>query len=153
MTQERAAFHRLMLLAGFDSGLDAELDKMMERENPLSWLATALSVSYSYFNELIQVLGDYSASCDEEAVYSLVLAWLREQYFEKKCSMKDFLKYTDELWRVTSDRDFATWETLSYPSTAWDCVVSYHTPEAQVRHFIEHWLTTGTWPGSVYPGL
>ncbi len=153
MTPSQAAFHRLMLLAGLNSSLDAELDKMLEREDPLSWFTTALTVSHSNFNELIQVLGDYSACCDEEEVFALVLSWLREQYFEEKCSMVDFLKYTEALWRVTSDRNCAIWDSLSYPGTAWDCVVSYHAPEDRVRPYIEQWLTTGTWPGSVCPGL
>ena len=77
MTVEQAYYHKLMLEVGLTERFDAELDELLEQEDPLSELTLALSTCGGDRNEQIHILNEFVLSVpkeqiDKDAVFFLV---------------------------------------------------------------------------------
>lgn len=77
MTYERAYYHKLMLEIGLTDDFDADLDKMLEEEDPLSDLALMLATCGGRREEQLRILNEYlldiaPEQLDRQAVFSMV---------------------------------------------------------------------------------
>ena len=75
MTPERAAYHRLMLLAGLQEEFARELDFALETEDPITAPILDLAFCMSDLNQTISVLYNYTLdySVDEQQVHQVQL--------------------------------------------------------------------------------
>ena len=91
MTPERAAYHRLMLLAGLQEEFERELDFALETEDPITSPVLDLAFCMSDLNQTISVLYNYTLdhSVDEQQVYDMIMAELRRQYVSKKLNARE----------------------------------------------------------------
>ena len=85
MTVEQAYYHKLMLEVGLTERFDAELDELLEQEDPLSELTLALSTCGGDRNEQIHILNEFVLSVpkeqiDKDAVFFLVAEDFRARY-------------------------------------------------------------------------
>lgn len=86
MTPERAAYHRLMLLAGVQEEFEKDLDFALETEDPITAPILDLAFCMSDLNQTVSVLYNYTLdySVDEQQVYDMIMAELRRQYVGKE---------------------------------------------------------------------
>lgn len=82
MTAERAAYHRLMLLAGLREEYERELDQVLETEAALSDLYLELAMCMSDLDRTVSVLYNYTLEyeVDEQQVFDMVMLTLHRLY-------------------------------------------------------------------------
>ena len=119
MTAEQAAYHKLFLLNGLTEHFDRDVDKRLERENPLSDLTLALSTCGGKREEQIHILNEYILNTapeeiDKDAVFSFVADELRERYEQNPDT--DLEAFTMLMHDIARDsdwwRDFEPWATM-----------------------------------------
>ena len=102
MTPERAAYHRLMLLAGLQEEFVRELDFALETEDPITAPILDLAFCMSDLNQTVSVLYnctlDYSV--DEQQVYDMIMAELRRQYASKKLNAREVCEALSKIQRI-----------------------------------------------------
>ena len=102
MTLERAAYHRLMLLAGVQEEFEKELDIALETEDPITAPILDLAFCMSDLNQTISVLYNYTLdySVDEQQVYDMIMAELRRQYVGKQMNAKAVCEALNKIQRI-----------------------------------------------------
>ena len=102
MTPERAAYHRLMLLAGLQEEFVKELDFALETEDPITAPILDLALCMSDLDQTISVLYNYTLdySVDEEQVYGMIMAELRRQYVSKKLNAREVCEVLSKIQRI-----------------------------------------------------
>ena len=119
MTAEQAAYHKLFLLNGLTEHFDRDVDKRLERENPLSDLTLALSTCGGKREEQIHILNEYILNTapeeiDKDAVFSFVADELRERYEQNPDT--DLEAFTMLMHDIARDSDwwsnFEPWATM-----------------------------------------
>lgn len=88
MTPESAEYHRLMLMVGLRDRFDQEFDHALEQENPLSDLILNLTSCASDLDKASSILHSYAVdnNFNEQEVYDLVIADIRNRYFSGQLS-------------------------------------------------------------------
>ena len=101
MTPERAAYHRLMLLAGVQEEFEKELDDALETEDPITPPILDLAFCMSDLNQTISVLYNYTLdySVDEQQVYDMMMAELRRQYASIERSASEICEILSKIQR------------------------------------------------------
>lgn len=86
MTPERAAYHRLTLLAGFREEFEQEVDHALETEDPITAPILDLAFCLSDPNQTISILYNYILDCpvDQQQVYDMIMAELRRQFVTRQ---------------------------------------------------------------------
>ena len=119
MTVEQAAYHKLFLQNGLTEHFDRDVDKRLERENPLSDLTLALSTCGGKREEQIHILNEYILNTapeqiDKDTVFSFVADELRERFEENPDT--DLEAFTMLMHVIARDsdwwRDFEPWATM-----------------------------------------
>ena len=102
MTPERAAYHRLMLLAGVHSEFEKELDFALETEDPITAPILDLAFCMSDLNQTISVLYNYTLdySVDEQQVYDMIMTELRRQYVGKQMNAGEVCKVLSKIQHI-----------------------------------------------------
>ena len=102
MTPERAAYHRLMLLAGLQEEFEKDLDFALETEDPITAPILDLAFCMSDLNQTISVLYNYTLdySVDEQQVYDMIMTALRRQYADKKLSASEVCEILSKIQRI-----------------------------------------------------
>ena len=82
MTPERAAYHRLMLLAGLWEEYERELDLTLETADPIPEPELDLALCMSDLDRTVSVLYNYLLDhpADDQQVYDMVLSTIRDLY-------------------------------------------------------------------------
>lgn len=88
MTRERAAYHRLMLLAGLAEEYEQELDAALETEDPITAPVLDLAFCMSNLEQTVSVLYNYTLNgpVDWLQVYDMIMQTLRRQYAAQQLS-------------------------------------------------------------------
>ena len=102
MTPERAAYHRLMLLAGLQEEFTKELDFALETEDPITAPILDLAFCMSDLNQTVSVLYNYSIgySVDEQQVYDMIMAEFRRQYVSRQMNAKEVCEALSKIQRI-----------------------------------------------------
>ena len=102
MTPERAAYHRLMLLAGMHNEFDKELDFALETEDPITAPILDLAFCMSDLNQAISVLYNYTLdySVDEQQVYDMIMTELRRQYVGKQMNAGEVCEVLSKIQHI-----------------------------------------------------
>ena len=102
MTPERAAYHRLMLLAGKTEEFERELDFALETEDPITAPVLDLAFCMSDLNQTISVLYNYTLdySVDEQQVYEMIMTELRRQYVGKQMNAGEVCEVLSKIQRI-----------------------------------------------------
>ena len=102
MTPERAAYHRLMLLAGKTEEFERELDFALETEDPITAPVLDLAFCMSDLNQTISVLYNYTLdySVDEQQVYDMIMTELRRQYVGKQMNAGEVCEVLSKIQRI-----------------------------------------------------
>ena len=102
MTPERAAYHRLMLLAGVQEEFDQELDHALETEDPITAPILDLAFCMSDLNQAISVLYNYTLdySVDEQQVYDMIMTELRRQYVGKQMNAGEVCEVLSKIQHI-----------------------------------------------------
>lgn len=122
MTPERAAYHRLMLLAGLREEFDQELDHALETEDPITQPILDLAFCMSDPNQTLSVLYDYSLShpVDDLQVYSMVMTELRRQYAANLLTPAQLVHIMYTIAQNHDDCFGGSWDQFRYPSYAYE---------------------------------
>lgn len=115
MTPERAAYHRLMLLAGLQEEFARELDFALETEDPITAPILDLAFCMSDLNQTISVHYNYTLhySVDEQQVYDMIMTELRRQYVSKKLNAREVCEALSKIQRICDSTEPWT-ELYSY---------------------------------------
>ena len=102
MTPERAAYHRLMLLAGLQEEFEKDLDFALETEDPITAPILDLAFCMSDLNQTVSVLYNYTLdySVDEQQVYDMIMAELRRQYASKELNAREVCEVLSKIQRI-----------------------------------------------------
>ncbi len=102
MTPERAAYHRLMLLAGLQEEFARELDFALETEDPITSPILDLAFCMSDLSQTVSVLYNYTLdySVDEQQVYDMIMAELRRQYVSKQMNAGEVCEVLSKIQRI-----------------------------------------------------
>ena len=102
MTPERAAYHRLMLLAGLQEEFEKELDFALETEDSITSPVLDLAFCMSDLNQTISVLYNYTLdySVDEQQVYDMIMTELRTQYVGKQMNAEAVCEVLSKIQRI-----------------------------------------------------
>ena len=102
MTPERAAYHRLMLLAGLQEEFARELDFALETEDPITSPILDLAFCMSDLSQTVSVLYNYTLdySVDEQQVYDMIMAELRRQYVGKKMNAGEVCEVLSKIQHI-----------------------------------------------------
>ena len=115
MTPERAAYHRLMLLAGVHEEFEWELDFALETEDPITSPILDLAFCMSDLNQTVSVLYNYTLgySVDEQQVYDMIMAEFRRQYVSRQMNACAVCEALSKIQRIC-DFDKPWIELYSY---------------------------------------
>lgn len=107
MTPERAAYHRLMLLAGAGEEYERELDLALETEDPITSPILDLALCISDLNKTISVLNHYILGCpvDEQQVHDMIMAELRRRYVSREMNAEAVCEVLSRIWQVCDFSD------------------------------------------------
>ena len=102
MTPERAAYHRLMLLAGLQEDFEKELDFALDTEDPITAPILDLAFCMSDLNQTISVLYNYTLdySVDEQQVYDMIMTELRRQYVGKQMNAGEVCEVLSKIQHI-----------------------------------------------------
>lgn len=102
MTPERAAYHRLMLLAGFCGEYERELDEALETLDPIPEPELSLAFCMSDLEKTVSVLCNYTLdhSVDEQQVYDMIVAAFRRQYVDKRMNAVEVCEALNKIQRI-----------------------------------------------------
>ena len=102
MTPERAAYHRLMLLAGLQEEFEKDLDFALETEDPITAPILDLAFCMSDLNQTISVLYNYTLdySVDEQQVYDMIMTELRRQYVGKQMNAGEVCEVLSKIQHI-----------------------------------------------------
>ncbi len=143
---ERAAYHRLMLLAGMPEEYDREMDVALEQEPELGPLVLALALCLSDRRRTIAVLTEYSMDHPPETrtVFDWVVAELRQRYEQGNLT----LQQTIEAMYCISDCQAPSfeepWYDLRLPTYAYEDVEPGFYPLEAFQRDFDNWLRHGT---------
>lgn len=124
MTSERAAYHRLMLLAGLSEEYEQELDHALEAEDPIPAPELDLALCMSNLNQTVSILYNYSMDhpVDQQQVYDMIMGSLRRQYAEKHLTAAQLVKIMYTIAQNCENNGDDLWDPLRYPSYEYDLV-------------------------------
>ena len=107
MTPERAAYHRLMLLAGLQEEFEKALDSALETEDPITAPILDLAFCMSDLSQTVSVLYNYTLdySVDEQQVYDMIMAELRRQYVGKHMTAGEVCEALSKIQRTCEFSD------------------------------------------------
>lgn len=107
MTPERAAYYRLMLLAGERSEFDQELDLALETEDLITAPVLDLALCMSDLNQTISVLHNYAlgTDVDQQQVHDMIMATFRSQYISKQRTAREICEALDIIQRCCDGSD------------------------------------------------
>ena len=102
MTPERAAYHRLMLLAGLQEDFEKELDFALDTEDPITAPILDLAFCMSDLNQTVSVLYNYTLdySVDEQQVYDMIMTELRRQYVGKQMNAGEVCEVLSKIQHI-----------------------------------------------------
>ena len=102
MTPERAAYHRLMLLAGLQEEFEKEPDIALDMEDPITAPILDLAFCMSNLDQTVSVLYNYTLdySVDEQQVYDMIMAELRRQYVRKQMNAGEVCEVLSKIQRI-----------------------------------------------------
>lgn len=102
MTPERAAYHRLMLLAGVQEEFEKDLDFALETEDPITAPILDLAFCMSDLNQTVSVLYNYTLdySVDEQQVYDMIMTELRRQYASKELNSREVCEVLSKIQHI-----------------------------------------------------
>ena len=102
MTPERAAYHRLMLLAGLQEEFARELDFALETEDPITSPILDLAFCMSDLSQTVSVLYNYTLdySVDEQQVYDMIMTELRRQYVGKQMNAGEVCEVLSKIQQI-----------------------------------------------------
>ena len=102
MTPERAAYHRLMLLAGLQEEFEKALDSALETEDPITSPILDLAFCMSDLNQTVSVLYNYTQdySVDEQQVYDMIMTELRRQYVGKQMNAGEVCEVLSKIQHI-----------------------------------------------------
>lgn len=124
MTPERAAYHRLMLLAGLREEYDRELDHTLETADPITSPELDLAFCMSDLDETISVLYNYTLAhhIDQDRVYDMIITELRRLYAEKQLSSVQLVDIMYTMAQNCENSYAQPWYQLRYPSYEYESV-------------------------------
>lgn len=107
MTPERAAYHRLLLLAGMVEEYERELDLALATEDPITTPILDLAFCMSDLNRTVSVLYNYTLGCpvDEQQVHDMVMAELRRRYISREMNAEAVCEVLSRIWQVCGFSD------------------------------------------------
>ncbi len=142
MTAERAEFHRLMLLAGIQDLYDAEMDRALVEEEPLSDLVLGLAFCLSDRGETVHLLREYRLdhSCEDEAVFSMIVEEARRRYGQGRLSVEGTIDLLYRIWQVCEEQWEDPWDRLREPSDEYDYVDMGIADRREFVRQFENWL-------------
>lgn len=91
MNRIEAFCHKILMMAGLDSGFDAWLDKYLKSEDPLSDIVLKLGCCGSDTNKILSVLHSFCAEqpIEEAAVCQRMRLFLKDAYYAKRSSKEE----------------------------------------------------------------
>lgn len=124
MTPERAAYHRLMLLAGLREEYERELDHALETQDPIGVPELDLAMCMSDLEQTVSVLYNYAMDhpVDQRRVYDMVMDCLHRQYTEKHLTAAQLVKIMDTIAQCCENNGEDPWNQLRYPSYEYELV-------------------------------
>lgn len=124
MTPERAEYHRLMLLVGFEEEYERELNEILETVDPITSPELELACCMSDLRETISVLYNYviASSIDEQKVFDMILTELRRRYAEKMVTTKEMVDILNRIALHSVCDSNNIWEQLRYPAYQYELV-------------------------------
>ncbi len=128
MTYENAFYHTLMLQLGLPGDFDAEFDKMLEEEDPLSDLALALVDCGGDRGKQLDVLKEYlypvvPGQIDDQAVARLILDRFRALFEEAPGRLVQIAKWMDEAAMLSGCYPDGLWAEMVKPHDYYDLAV------------------------------
>lgn len=136
MTPERAAYHRLMLLAGLQEEYEQELDLALETEDPITAPILDLAFCMSDPKQTISVLYNYTLdyTIDEKKLCGMILDGMRKLYVEKVMSPEQIAELMYQIAISTGNWFEEHWFALCKPSYDYElveegliCPETFHT--------------------------
>lgn len=124
MTPERAEYHRLMLLVGFEEEYERELNEILETVDPITSPELELACCMSDLRETISVLYNYviTSGVDEQKVFDMVMTELRRRYSEHTVTTKEMVDILDRIALHSDSDSNSLWEQLRYPGYQYELV-------------------------------
>ena len=149
MTPERAAYHRLMLLAGLQEEFEKDLDFALETEDPITAPILDLAFCMSDLNQTVSVLYNYTLdySVDEQQVYDMIMTELRRQYADKKLSANEICEILSKIQRsCNSDEPWINLYTYLHEYELMDeGIISHEMFEAGFESIFLHGERIDVW--------
>ena len=102
MTPERAAYHRLMLLAGIREEYEQELDRALEAPEPIPEPELSLAFCMSDLSQTISVLYNYTLDhpADAQQVHDMLITTLRKQYISGSMTAEEVCEALSKIQRT-----------------------------------------------------
>ena len=124
MTPERAAYHRLMLIAGLREEFDRELDETLATADPIPSPELDLAFCMSDLDETISVLYNYTLQfpIDQAYVYDMIITELRRQYTDKLLSSVQLVSILYTMAENCENSYDEPWDQLRYPAYDYELV-------------------------------
>lgn len=145
MTPEKAAYYRLMLMAGLREQYDHDIDEALERENPITIPLLDLACHMSDLNQTISILADYIVDNkpNEQQVFSMVVQELRRLYTDGSLSIKDIIEIMYIIAKDCETEGNPVWDDFSLLYYDYEMVESNFVSEEQFQQAFETWLFRG----------
>lgn len=124
MTPEKAAYHRLMLLAGLREEYDRELEQTLETADPIPDPELDLAFCMSDLDKTVSVLYNYTMEhhVDQSKVYDMVITKLRSLYTDKRLSSTQPVSIMYTMAQNCEHGYDEPWDQLRYPSYEYELV-------------------------------
>lgn len=117
MTYEYAVYFKLLLLCGYKDDMEQFLDAALVEQNPLSDIVLELVTNGSDDKKILSILNEFiwqaqDSDIDDEAVFQLVMAFLKKRYVEDAMSIQDITGLMKRI-AIYTERDFEEpWQTM-----------------------------------------
>lgn len=125
MTYEYAIYFKLLLLCGYKDEMEQFLDTALVEQDPLSYVVLELVTNGSDDKKTLFILNEYiwqaqDSDIDYEAVFKLVMAFLKRRYVEDAMSIQDITALMKRI-AIYTERDFEEpWQTMYFLGLLFD---------------------------------
>lgn len=145
MTREYAVYFKLLLLCGYKDDMEQFLDAALVEQNILSDIVLELSLTGSDDKKRLSILNEYiwqvqDFDIDYEAVFKLVMAFLRRRYVEDAMPIKDIANLMERIALYTERYFDEPWQTMYLLGTLFDEAEEGYIDNADYRRKFDAFL-------------
>lgn len=117
MTYEYAIYFKLLLLCGYKDEMEQFIDAALVEQEPLSYIVLELVTNGSDDKKALSKLNEYiwqaqDSDIDYEAVFKLVMAFLKRRYVEDAMSIQDITALMERIAIYTERDNEEPWQTM-----------------------------------------